>query len=297
MFVVVQLPTPTGHERVYIECEPTMSLAELKEKINGQKNIPPKLQKLRCDGILMADDCSLEMYGIVAQGGGTASQLINLEVIIAGPVPLEESALLDAIWDQAGGPSWKRNVGWEHRLLHPEHARGITVREQHIHSISMPDNNLRQRLPREIASCSRLVELNLGYNLLEGALPAELGRCSALVRLNLQWNRFRGAIPPELFSGLTRLQFLYLDHNQLSGELPNTVGECRSLTRLSVANNLLQGRLPYSLGLLDKLNVLWLMHNPDLVVPYQVKLFSPAQEILKYYRWDRVEKRKGWLDR
>ena len=94
MFVVVQLPTPTGHERVYIECEPTMSLAELKEKINGQKNIPPKLQKLRCDGILMADDCSLEMYGIVAQGGGTASQLINLEVIIVGPVPLEESAHL-----------------------------------------------------------------------------------------------------------------------------------------------------------------------------------------------------------
>eukprot|EP00937_MAST-01D_sp_MAST-1D-sp2_P001897 g1897.t1 len=303
MFVVVQMPEKAGnHERLYLECEPSTTLYEVKEKVHGQKNIKPKLQKLKCQGILLSDDCTLDMYGIVAsEAGGTAASVITLEVIIAGPIPLEESAALDAVWAETGGAGgrWKRSQGWHgrDRLLRPASARGVGVRLQYVVSLSMPDNNLAGAVPAALQQFSRLTELNLGYNQLTGGVPAALAECRALVRLSLQWNKLTGPLPAALFSNLQRLEHLYLDHNQLTGELPCTLGRCGALKRLALANNRFHGRVPFSIGLLEQLSVLWLMHNPELVIPYQVKLFSPAQEILKFYRWERVRQFASWDDR
>ena len=299
MFVIVSIRGK--HEKLYVECLAETTLGEIKQKIMGQKNVAPKAQKLRAGGVELNDFCTLETYGIAApHEGGTAEQMIELEILITGPIPMEETQLLHDLWEQTGGAAgkWKRDFGWADRLLKPKDCRGVSVEDQHIAKLNMPDNRLQLTVPATVANCIRLVELNLGYNLLSGAVPAAIGQCSGLLRLNLQWNKFTGELPGALFDKLQQLEYLFIDHNQLSGPIPSELGlNCKALRRLSLANNKLEQRVPYSVGLLQELEVLWLMHNPRLVVPYDVKLYAPAAEICRFYREDRVAKGKGWHDR
>ena len=299
MFVIVSIRGK--NEKLYIECTAETTLVEVKRKITGQKNVQPKQQKLRVGGVVLNDDCTLESYGITCpHESGTAEERIELEILITGPIPMEETELLHDLFACTGGEegTWKRDFGWNDRLLKPEDCRGVTVEEQHITKLNMPDNRLTRTVPPSIANLDRVVELNLGYNLLAGPVPAAIGQCSSLLRLNLQWNKFSGELPASLFDKLDKLEYLFLDHNQLSGPIPAALGlRCRALRRLSLANNKLADRIPFSLGLLQALDVLWLMHNPRLVVPYDVNLYAPAAEITKAYREARVAKGKGWKER
>ena len=55
--------------------------------------------------------------------------------------------------------TWKRDFGWSDRLLKPQDCRGVTVEEQHITKLNMPDNRLLRTVPPSIANLDRAASL------------------------------------------------------------------------------------------------------------------------------------------
>jgi hypothetical protein len=285
MYVIV---TIAGlDERLYLKISPSDTFGRLKEIIQGEKGCAPDYQQLRLRGMLMPDEMPLDTYGITAGEDECAEMQPEVTLLEEGPIPLEELAFLDDMWNLLGGEQWKRKPGWENRSTDPNNALGVTVVDQHIVAFVMPDNNLRGQIPESIANCTRLQNFQVPYNLLEGDIPSCIGVCTQMVRLSLQWNRFTGPIP-ESIGCMKGLQQFFADHNKLTGSIPEGIGECRQMIRMNLANNKLTGALPMSLCYLQKLEVLQLQYN-NIVVSKEINLNMPAKELVAWSRWEKVK--------
>jgi leucine-rich repeat protein SHOC2 len=82
-------------------------------------------------------------------------------------------------------------------------------------------------LPEQIGTCSRLLELLVGYNRLS-ALPSTFAKLSSLVCLSLSGNAFDHV--PEVTLSMGSLQWLWLSNNQIACLPPRLEG----LTKLQV---------------------------------------------------------------
>ena len=83
---------------------------------------------------------------------------------------------------------------------------------------------------------SRVTQLDLSDNSLDGSIPAELGNLSSLQRLRLNSNSLSGSIPSEL-GDLSSLERLVLSGNSLSGDIPSDLTDLDSLTHLYLQEN------------------------------------------------------------
>ncbi|KAK1364387.1 receptor-like protein EIX1 [Heracleum sosnowskyi] len=97
-----------------------------------------------------------------------------------------------------------------------------------------------------------LVELDLGYNMLEGRIPQSFGHMTSLTLLNLGNNLLTGPIP-QSFGNMTALTHLSLDHNLLYGPIPYSFALMTALTYLNLSANQLV--LPKSIYNLSSLQV------------------------------------------
>ena len=68
-------------------------------------------------------------------------------------------------------------------------------------------------MPSSLGACTKLKQLALEENQLEGAIPEELGRCVELQGLYLNANKLSGAVPSSL-GACTKLEQLWLEENQ-----------------------------------------------------------------------------------
>ena len=192
--------------------------------------------------------------------------------------------VLTTLYGETGGAYWKEAANWlSDAPLRDWH--GVeTDAEGHVTSIELAYNNLRGRLPPELAQLDRLETLRLygngltghippefarldrlsalelSLNLLTGHIPPELGRLAALSVLDLSANALTGTVPPEL-GRLDRLTFLDLRLNRLHGPLPPELGNLSSLGRLELSSNQFTGPVPLELGRLANLTVLNLAVN------------------------------------
>ncbi|PON32511.1 Serine/threonine protein kinase [Parasponia andersonii] len=124
-----------------------------------------------------------------------------------------------------------------------------------LSSINLMNNSFFGEIPHQVCRLSRLQNLSLGYNMLEGELSAmNLSYCSELRALGLTKNRVTGVIPSEL-GILTKLVLLNLDSNNLTGEIPPSLGNMSSLEQFYVQTNKLVGTVPDELGKLKRLEV------------------------------------------
>lgn len=145
-------------------------------------------------------------------------------------------------------------------------------------------NSLYGNFPPEFSNCSRLEQLNLSSNLLNGSLP-DLSKLKALKFLDLSNNRFSGEFPvsvgnltnleslslginmfnrrtiPEELMRLTRLSWLYLTNCNFIGSIPASLSNLSELGNLELSMNDLTGRIPKELGSLKKLYQLELFSN------------------------------------
>ncbi|XP_019241265.1 PREDICTED: leucine-rich repeat receptor-like serine/threonine-protein kinase BAM1 [Nicotiana attenuata] len=135
-------------------------------------------------------------------------------------------------------------------------------------------------IPLDNNSTSRIMEIDLEGDELEGFLTPAIGNLTELVALNLGRNKFRGPVPETItnlrkltslqlyenfFSGslvngigfLRKLEVLDLSNNRLSGSIPSSITSLRSLTQLDLSNNELTGKIP-------QLNGLWQLNSFDL---------------------------------
>lgn len=130
-----------------------------------------------------------------------------------------------------------------------------------------------------------VVNLDLGYILVDGLVPREIGLLKGLKDLDLHGNELQGVIPHRLLVGLKSLEFfriqmngmfgaihkeiinmknlkeLYLYGNYISGTIPKEISKLKKLERIDVYANQLGGTIPKELANLPKLRYLDLHDN------------------------------------
>ncbi|KAM6575425.1 hypothetical protein CsatA_023752 [Cannabis sativa] len=130
-----------------------------------------------------------------------------------------------------------------------------------LRSINLINNSFSGEIPHQVCHLSRLRNLSLAINMLEGDLSAlNLSYCSNLRVISLSQNRFTRLIPSELGS-LTKLFFLSLYSNKLVGEIPPSLANISSLELFSIGDNTLIGTVPKEFGKLKRLKLFSIESN------------------------------------
>ena len=129
-----------------------------------------------------------------------------------------------------------------------------------LKELFITDNQLEGPIPDD---WEKLVDLELvfmGRNRLSGPLPIGWGNLKKLHHIFLSDNQLSGPIPSG-WGDIPRLEFLLLDNNQLQGQLPENLKNLKDLTKLGLSKNQLEGPVPEFLGELESLRKLGLAHN------------------------------------
>ncbi|KAH0873265.1 hypothetical protein HID58_070627 [Brassica napus] len=115
----------------------------------------------------------------------------------------------------------------------------------HVTRIFLKSLSLPGIFPPEFGNLTRLLEIDLSRNYLNGTIPTTLSR-TPLEILSVTGNRLSGPIPPQL-GDVTTLTNLNLESNLLSGQIPSSFGRLTSLNSLLLSANNFTGQLPESL--------------------------------------------------
>lgn len=101
---------------------------------------------------------------------------------------------------------------------------------------------------------------NLSYCMLTGDIPIEMLTTTQINDFELQYNILTGGVS-NLF-GNRNLQFLRVYNNQLAEPISEDIGNAfQSLLELNLSTNILTGQIPRSIGLMTKLEGLYLQLN------------------------------------
>ncbi|CAH8386888.1 unnamed protein product [Eruca vesicaria subsp. sativa] len=121
----------------------------------------------------------------------------------------------------------------------------------HVTRIFLKSLSLPGIFPPEFGNLTRLREIDLSRNYLNGTIPTTLSQ-TPLEILSVIGNRLSGPIPPQL-GDVTTLTNLNLESNLLSGPIPSSLGSLRRLNSLLLSANNFTGQLPESLSNLKNL--------------------------------------------
>ncbi|KAK0571645.1 hypothetical protein LWI29_019373 [Acer saccharum] len=151
-----------------------------------------------------------------------------------------------------------------------------------LYRLYLSNNQLSGKIPGWLGNMSRLVELVMPNNHLEGPIPPEFCQLENLQVLNLARNSIsdvpscfgpsslkqvhlsRNMLQGELqdsFRNSSSLVTLDLGYNHINGSIPNWIDRLFNLTYLILNNNNLQGKVPIQLCQLDRLRLIDLSHN------------------------------------
>ncbi len=208
----------------------------------------------------------------------TATDPGDLSAEQAVTVTVEEASMdreiLTAFYIGTDGAGWRNNANWlSEGALGSWHGVTTDDRDRVTH-LELPNNGLRNAIPRELGGLKKLVRLDLNNNrFLKGMIPRELGDLEDLEWLDLSETLFfaRGALPPELgqlkklkhldlseivwwspddptipseWGNMESLETLNLSHIGLRGILPPQLGNLTNLKRLEISYNVFEGSIP-----------------------------------------------------
>mmetsp|Transcript_27051 Transcript_27051/g.38339 ORF Transcript_27051/g.38339 Transcript_27051/m.38339 type:complete len:306 (+) Transcript_27051:390-1307(+) len=136
------------------------------------------------------------------------------------PWLLQRYALAILYFDLAG-PSWNNHTGW------------LTARDTcSWHGVYC--NRFK----------TKIIEIDLNHNNLQGQLPAEINLLSSLVGLVLSNNKLSGEFPQLAVGSLPSLTRLFIDSNQFTGSISTDLRANGVLSTLMAQHNEFQGRWP-----------------------------------------------------
>lgn len=208
----------------------------------------------------------------------TATDPGDLSAEQAITVTVEEASMdreiLTAFYIGTDGAGWRNNTNWlSEGTLGAWYGVTTDDRDRVTH-LELPDNYLRNAIPRELGGLKKLVRLDLNENsFLEGMIPRELGDLENLEWLDLSETLFfaRGTLPPEMgklkklkhldlseinwwltddptipseWGNMESLETLNLSHVGLTGRLPPQLGNLTNLKRLDISYNVFEGSIP-----------------------------------------------------
>ena len=176
----------------------------------------------------------------------------------------KDCAELEALYDAAGGSSWKTRTNWKQsNNLNTWH--GVTVTSGRVTDLSLSNNGLSGTIP-DLSDLTALEWLDLSDNGLSGTIP-DLSGLTALEYMLLSDNSLTGRIVASHFPP-DNLISLFLYNNMLSGTIPD-LSALTSLQQLYLYSNMLSGTIP-DMSALTALQLLKLQENslsgpiPDL---------------------------------
>ncbi|MBT1695342.1 hypothetical protein KK083_00550 [Fulvivirgaceae bacterium PWU4] len=199
-----------------------------------------------------------EVVEPVKKGKTAATSGLVTTLALTPPAPgtynlYSDSLALVDLYNAANGPGWLRKTNWMVGKVNTW--QGVTV------------------------SGSRVTQLLLHANQLQGTIPSSIGDLTALTRLHLQTNQLSGGIPYSV-GNLTGLTQLFLFDNPLGGEIPASLGNLINLTHLYIYRNNLSGSIPSTLGNLTKLQIL-AFHQNDLTGNFD--WLGQLNQIVEFY--------------
>ncbi|KAG1347788.1 LRR receptor-like serine/threonine-protein kinase RPK2 [Cocos nucifera] len=127
--------------------------------------------------------------------------------------------------------------------------------------LNLASNRIQGEIPLSLPSFEFLETLDLSGNQLNGSIPRFPGNFTKLREVYLSFNRLEGRIPDEIGAGCLNLEYLDLSGNRLVKRIPPNLGSCTELRALLLFSNLLDGFIPSDLGRLRKLQVLDISRN------------------------------------
>ncbi|CAL8178254.1 unnamed protein product [Prunus armeniaca] len=127
--------------------------------------------------------------------------------------------------------------------------------------LDLSNNSLNSSIPSELGFCPSLTYLTLASNKLNGELPLSLSNLTNIIDLSLFANRFTGPLLPSLLSNWTEVVSLQLQHNSFSGNIPPEIGLLRKLDVLYLNDNKFSASIPSDIGRLSDLTSLDLSRN------------------------------------
>ena len=114
----------------------------------------------------------------------------------------------------------------------------------HVQTLKLPSNDLKGKLPSELAALTALYELDLSHNALTGTLSNSFGSLTGLRTFVLRDNQVSGNIPNNYGHDLANLRELILAENKLKGRIPSQIEHMVELRVLDVGKNALTGAVP-----------------------------------------------------
>lgn len=176
-------------------------------------------------------------------------------------IPSKERSALISFYHATEGDKWTNKSGWLGIVGSECSWFGVTcLGGGNVTSLSLPYNNLKGPIPRELKQLSHLKRINLTNNQLRQAIPTELGQLSLLTSLQLSSNQLSGSIPADL-GNLTKLGLLSISKNLLSGKIPNELGKLNKLRALFLNSNQLSGSIPAETNTLNAIGLIDLSDN------------------------------------
>jgi len=183
---------------------------------------------------------------------------------------IDDWTALKALYESTNGDNWEDKDGWEQMegVAPPPDCNLINIEgvnvgldpNTRVIELYLINNGLQGNLPSEISLLTELEELSLVNNELTGSLPASIGDLINLDRLNLDFNELSGALPPEL-GKLKNLEWLSLLSNNISGSIPPELCNLESIRHLYLGNNQLTGEIPAEFGKFREAFLLDLAYN------------------------------------
>lgn len=177
-----------------------------------------------------------------------------------------ELAVLEDIYTTMGGSSWTTATNWPTSwpavATSTNYATwyGITVENNDITQIWLPDNGLSGDIPSSIGDLTEVFRLNFSGNNVTGSIPTSIGNMSKLLYFWVNSASLSGSIPSEI-GDASLLRDIQLFNNDLTGSLPSSIGDLTDLQQLTVGMNQLSGAIPSSLGNCTDLTYLHLGDN------------------------------------
>ncbi|KAJ4707879.1 Leucine-rich repeat receptor-like protein kinase [Melia azedarach] len=153
-----------------------------------------------------------------------------------------------------------QNAPWASENANPRVTCDCTSNPCHITHLKIYALDILGEIPTELFMLRKLMDLNLGQNVLNGSIPAEIGQLSNMQYLSLGINNLTGQVPSEL-GNLTKLISLSFSSNNFFGPLPKELGNLTSLQQLYIDSSGVTGPIPQEFANLKFLRILWASDN------------------------------------
>ncbi|XP_045806417.1 receptor-like protein 36 isoform X2 [Trifolium pratense] len=131
---------------------------------------------------------------------------------------------------------------------------------ENLKRLNFGSNFFHGPIPLSIEKLSKLQEIYLFNNALEGVISSNIGQLVNLTYIDLSSNKLDGSIPQSL-GKLENLQYLIFSNNSFNGLIPENLGQLVNLTYIDLSSNKFHGSIPKILGKLENLYYLDLSNN------------------------------------